>query len=142
MSSGDTRKGFTQANFNSDAFGIVAAEILLISVLVGYWMSSWYVFGGILVGMIIALMIPVINILMLIVMSILWSFVAGILMLAFYYDLDIENNSFSNITSISDIFSYPGCVVVAGLVFVMSVGVHLGSIEYGKDLTDDKDRNI
>ena len=142
MSSGDTRKGFTQANFNSDAFNIVAAEILFISVAVGYAMSSWYVFGGLLVGMIIALMIPVINILMLILMSILWSFVAGILMLAFYYDLDTENNSFSNITSIYDMFSYPGCVVVAGLVFVMSVGAHLGAIEYGKDLTDDKDRNI
>jgi hypothetical protein len=133
MSSGDTRKGFTQARFNDDAFSFVATEVILVSAIAGLAMSNWYVFGGLLIGMLICINIPVINMIMSFSLSLLWSLVVGRL---------LGGEKIEHLSSISELFDYPSSLVVGGLVFLISLGMHVGAIEYGRDLVDSEDRNF
>ena len=58
MTIGNTRKGFTQAQFNDSASSLLMGEIVVISALLGWANSSWYVFGGLFIGLIILFFIP------------------------------------------------------------------------------------
>ena len=44
MSTGNVRKGVTQASFNEEAAGALFVEILLLSSALGYFIGNWYVF--------------------------------------------------------------------------------------------------
>lgn len=133
MSSGDTRKGFTQARFNDDAFAWVATEIFLVSAIAGWETRNWYVFGGLFFGMLICMYIPVINMIMSFSLSLLSGFVVGVL---------LGGEKIMRLSSISELFDYPSSLVVGGLVFLISLGMHVGAIEYGRDLVDSEDRNF
>ena len=73
MSSGDVRKGITQANFNEEAFNIVFWEIIIASGLCGLFFQSWYVFGGIFLGLLVGFFIPGVGIMLAVVFSAGWS---------------------------------------------------------------------
>ena len=79
MSIGNTRKGFTQAQFNDSASSLLMGEIVVISALLGWANSSWYVFGGLFIGLIILFFIPVINIILTIIFSVAWGYILRVL---------------------------------------------------------------
>jgi len=64
MSVGSTRKGVIQAKFNEDASNIIYGEVFIPSSVIGLYYSNWYIFGGMIIGLIVCMFVPVINILM------------------------------------------------------------------------------
>ena len=52
------RKGVTDAKFNEEAFGFLFCEIVTLSIAAGVATSSWWCFGGVLLGLLIVIAIP------------------------------------------------------------------------------------
>ena len=121
MSIGDFRKGTSQASFNEDASGFVFCEIFIIAAVIGYYEGSWYWFGGIVIALIMTLTVPYLNVALAYTMSGLWG------VIAYYAGISL--------------FSQSAGVVIGGLAFLCGLGAHKATIEWAKDITDDKDRN-
>jgi hypothetical protein len=145
MSVGSVRKGITQAKFNEDASSIIHGEILILSVIFGVIFSSWYVFGAMLLGMIICLFIPIINILMGVCFSVLWALISAVIA-SYFQDINLDDVTviwdIFTVIGISTIFSTPASQIVGSLFFLSGLGLHLGAIEWTRDLTDTEDRNL
>jgi hypothetical protein len=145
MSVGSVRKGITQAKFNEDASSIIHGEILILSVIFGVIFSSWYVFGAMLLGMIICLFIPIINILMGVCFSVLWALISAAIA-SYFQDVNLDDVTviwdIFTVIGISTIFSTPASQIVGSLFFLSGLGLHLGAIEWTRDLTDTEDRNL
>ena len=145
MSVGSVRKGITQAKFNEDASTIIHGEILILSVIFGVIFSSWYVFGAMLLGMIICLFIPIINILMGVCFSVLWALISAVIA-SYFQDINLDDVTviwdIFTVIGISTIFSTPASQIVGSLFFLSGLGLHLGAIEWTRDLTDTEDRNL
>jgi hypothetical protein len=146
MSVGFTRKGVTQARFNDDASNFVFAEIGILSGVVGYHYGDWYIFGGMLVGLIICLYIPIINIFMGLGLSVLWGLI-GAAITCFFQDINIQNPT--DIFEFTDIYEYlvvlfstPASQIIGGILFLSSLGMHLATIEWTRDVADSEDRNF
>ncbi len=141
MSVGNTRKGFTQATFNDDASNILIGEILITSIIGGVFFESWYVFGGVLVGLMILFLIPVINIVLAIVFSLSWAIIgAGIVCYCQDINLNLETNI--SIDLVTLLFSTPASQIVGGVLFLSGLGMHMAGIEWVRDVSDNEDRNI
>ena len=110
----NTRAGFTQAQFNDDASSLVIFEILLIAVAFGIGMQSWWRGGGIFLGGMIVMATPVLNILFCLAMTAAWA-VAG-----FHIGEAIGQEGANYVIAI-----------IAGLI---SLGAHLGAIEWAEDI--------
>ncbi len=114
MSIRDTRAGFTQAKFNEDAIGIVGLEIVALAIAVGIGKSSWWWGGGIFLGGMVIINIPVLNILFSLVMTAAWGLVGYV---------------------IGEAIGHEGANWVIGtLAGLVSLGAHLGAIEYAEDI--------
>ena len=154
MSSGNVRKGMTQAKFNEENVNIVYGEIFILSIIVGLFFQSWYVGGGVLFGLIIGLLLPYVSVILALIFSIFWSLLAaGIASLFSGLDIDTSINQsdtnaplFSQIQSFLElIFSLysTGAGLVVGIFALMaSLGIHLSAIEWSKDISDTEERNI
>ena len=161
MSIGNVRKGVTQASFNEEASFVFFAEILLLSSALGYSFGNWYVFGGLLIGLGIAFMIPILNIILALIFALSWGVIGATLGKPFQnlesikdVSIDLILSSFSILTSqvnsiedisidlILSLFSTPASQVVGVILFLSGLGLHLSFIEYERDLTDDEDRNF
>lgn len=121
MGTGNVRKGITQAHFNEQQFGIIAMEIFIIASFAGWYYKDWFVFGGVLIGLIVAMYTPIINILLALILSVGWGgigYFLGILM------------------------SQDAAYVIGGLALLSGLGIHLAAIEWVRDVADTKDRNI
>ena len=110
----NTRAGFTQAQFNDDASSLVIFEVLLIAVAFGIGMQSWWWGGGIFLGGMIVMATPVLNILFCLAMTAAWA-VAG-----FHIGEAIGQEGANYVIAI-----------IAGLI---SLGAHLGAIEWTEDM--------
>ena len=110
----NTRAGFTQAQFNDDASSLVIFEILLIAVAFGIGMQSWWWGGGIFLGGMIVMVTPVLNILFCHAMTAAWT-VAG------YHIGEAIGQDGAN-------------YVIAAIAGLMSLGAHLGAIEWAEDI--------
>ena len=106
--------GFTQAKFNDDASSFVIFEILVIAVAFGIGMQSWWWGGGIFLGGMIVMVTPILNILFCIAMTAAWA-VAG-----FHIGETIDQEGANYVIAI-----------LAGLI---SLGAHLGAIEWAEDM--------
>ena len=161
MSIGNVRKGVTQSSFNEGAANAVIVEIILLSSALGYFFGNWYVFGGLLIGLGIAFMIPILNIILALIFSLSWGIIGSIIGKPFQnlesikdVSIDLILSSFSILTSqiksiedvsidlILSLFSTPASQVLGGFLFLSGLGLHLAFIEYERDLTDDEDRNF
>ena len=154
MPTGNVRKGMTQAKFNEKNVNIVYGEIAILSIIVGYYFQSWYVDGGVLLGLIIGILLPYVSVILAIIFSIFWSLLAaGIASLFSELDLDkIINNLDINASLFSQIQSFfelifslysTGAGLVVGItVLLASLGIHLSAIEWSKDVSDTEERNI
>ena len=140
MSIGNTRKGFTQAQFNDSASSLLMGEIVVISALLGWANSSWYVFGGLFIGLIILFFIPVINIILTIIFSVAWAIIgAGIC--CYFEDVSLSDTSSPGDLFLT-LFSVPSSQVVGAILLLISLGLHFAGIEWIRDLSDPEDRNI
>ena len=110
----NTRAGFTQAKFNHDASSLIIFEILLIAVAFGVGLQSWWWGGGIFLGGMIVMVTPVLNILFCLAMTAAWA-VAGF--------------------NIGEAIGQEGAnYVIAIIAGLISLGAHLGAIEWAEDM--------
>lgn len=121
MSSGNVRKGVSQANFNEQYVGIVYFEIFVISAFVGWYKSSWYYFGGTLICLLTILITPYINLLLAFVLATSWGAIG-------YF--------------VGKLMSQDAAYVIGGILFLSGLGTHLAAIEWTKDVTSTSDRNL
>lgn len=140
MSIASTRKGFTQAKFNEDASNVIFGEIFIISAAIGFYFSSWYIFGGLIIGLIVCMLIPVINIIMGVVLSFLWA-VMGASMICFFQDVNLGDPT-NFLAFLGSVFSTSASQVVGALLFLSGIGLHLGAIEWTRDVGDTDQRNF
>ena len=146
MGVGTTRKGVTQAKFNEDAANFIFFEITLISGVVGYFLSNWYIFGGMLVGLICLMVIPLINIILAIVLSVVWSII-GAGLACFFQDVAFYLPQHPTVLpdvleTLIVLFSIPAAQITGGIMFLSALGLHLGAIEWVRDVGDTEDRNL
>jgi hypothetical protein len=141
MSIGNTRKGFTQATFNEDASNFLIGEILIASIVGGAFFESWYIFGGMLVGLLILFVIPLINIILSIFFSLLWA-VIGAGIVCFYQDINLNLETNISIDLVTVLFSTPASQILGGILFLSGLGMHMAGIEWVRDVSDHEDRNI
>jgi hypothetical protein len=154
MSTGNVRKGVTQAKFNEENVNIVIGEIAILSIAVGLYFQSWYVGGGVLLGLMLGILIPYVSVILAIIFSIFWSLLAaGIASLlsesyinTSIFELDINATLFSQIQSslelIFSLYSTGAGLVVGIIALLASLGIHLSAIEWSKDISDTEDRNF
>ena len=140
MSVRSTRKGFTQAKFNDDAVNIIIGEIFILSCAAGFYYSSWYVFGGMVIGLMVCMYVPVINIIMGLGLSFLWA-ITGATVVCFFQDVQISDIS-DFIGFLTTVFSTPASQVIGGILFLSGLGAHLGAIEWARDVGDSDERNL
>jgi hypothetical protein len=140
MAVGSVRKGVTQAKFNKDASNIIYGEIIILSGVVGYYYSDWYIFGGMLIGLMICMLIPVINVLLGLCLSVLWALI-GAAIACFFQDINIQH-PIDIFEFLGRLFSTPASQIIGGILFLSGLGLHLGTIEWAKDVTDPEDRNF
>lgn len=112
---GEVRKGVTQAKFNDSAIGVIGAELIIVSIVLGVLTHSWIVFGISLVGLIICFQIRKIAIILSVILSIGWGFTAW---------------------AIGDFFgiSTTGLIVISIIAALCGGGYHMASMEYIEDL--------
>ena len=66
----DVRKGVSQAALNEKGYVSLGTQILAISIGLGIWFSSWWVFGGTFLGLLTLILIKPIAIILAFVMGI------------------------------------------------------------------------
>lgn len=116
MSDINVRKGVTNARFNEKNSGIFFVEIAIVAIIAGYAYKSWWVFGGVLLGLIIGLVIPGVAIFVAIGFSIAWGFIGY---------------------AIGSWFSGQAAIVLAIIGFLAGLGLHLSAIEWAQDIASD-----
>ena len=139
MGVGSVRKGFTQATFNDGAVNVIIGEIFILSCAAGFYYGSWYVFGGMLIGLMVCMYIPVINIIMGVVLSCLWA-ITGATVVGTFEKMSISDFNFIEFVIMA--FSTPASQVVGGILFLSGLGFHLAAIEWTRDIGVSEDRNF
>lgn len=109
----DVRKGITQAKFNEDASNWLFFEIFFISIVFGFIFKSWWVFGGLLFGMMGLLLFRKIAVIFMVVLTIFWAFVG--FMIGMQWGLGAS-------------------VVLAILALLITGGFHIGALEWIDDI--------
>lgn len=114
MSASDVRKGFTNARFNEKNSNILFLEILLIAVAAGVEFESWWVFGGTLLALSVALYIRAVAIPFMVILSVFWGL--------FGYSIGVAADSIA------------ASVVLGIIAFLMGIGVHFSALQWAKDI--------
>lgn len=110
-----TRRGLTNARFNEENSNIFLGEIVVIAIAVGLWAHSWWAFGGALLGLFLALRVPVLALILVVLLSAGWGFIGW---------------------AIGTMFANLGAqVVLATLAFVAGLGAHLSGLEWVQDIS-------
>jgi hypothetical protein len=112
--SNEVRKGITQARFNEDASNMLFGEIFLVSIVCGFYWSSWWVFGLISIGLVISLMIKPLAIILAILLSIGWAIIG--------YGIGVFFDSSS------------GSIVLAILGLLAGLGAHISALTWVEDI--------
>ena len=114
MNENDVRKGIVNARFNEENSGILALEIVIISIVSGLVMQSWWWAGGMLFGLFIALLIKPLAYILMISLSLCWG-AAGFLL--------------------GYLIGSTGAMVVLSLMGLFSgLGAHFSALQYYQDL--------
>ncbi len=116
MSHKDTRKGFTQANFNESNSSILYFEILIIAILSGLAFQSWWVFGGVILGLPIMLGFRVLALVLCVLLSLVWGAIG------FGIGAVIGGGSMS------------ASIVIGILGILAGLGTHLSALEWTEDI--------
>lgn len=114
MSYEDVRKGVTNAKFNEENSNILFGEITILSIFLGVFFKSWWIFGLVFLGCIIALRFERIALFMCIGFSIVWGVIGY---------------------GIGTLFDSIGASVVLGIIGLLSgLGANLRALEWVKDI--------
>ncbi|MEW9570163.1 zinc-ribbon domain-containing protein [Rhodanobacter sp. Si-c] len=108
------RKGMTQAKFNEENSGIMVGEIMLISIATGMATTSWWWFGGLFLGLVVAMNIKPLAKLLAFVLSLGWGLVGYGIGVIFH--------------------SQPASIVLGLLGFMCGLGLHLSAIQWFRDI--------
>ncbi len=73
MDSDNVHRGVLGAIYEYRNRNIIGGEILILAVLFGVYFSSWWVFGGILIGGVLMLFIRILSILLCAVLTLAWG---------------------------------------------------------------------
>lgn len=119
---GSIRKGIVQAAWNTKAIKKFYDEAALICILVAVFTWSWFWTAAVIIFMSVVLLIPVLNIVYSVTVSLIYAIVVG--------------------GAMGYIFSAEAGWVCAFMSFIVSIGYHIAAIEYARDLTDPHDRNF
>ena len=110
------RKGMTNAKFNEEASNFLIWQISAISIFLGIYLSSWIIFGAVLVGLIIALQFKELALIICILLSI------GAAVTGYFIGFLFE--------------SIPASIIIAILFFMSSLGYNLAGLQWANDLGD------
>ena len=114
MSENDVRKGIVNARFNEENSGILALELVVISIVAGLVLQSWWWAGGMLFGLFIALQIKPLAWFLMIFLSLCWGG-AGF--------------------ALGCLIGSTGAMVVLSLVgLFLGLGAHFSALRYFQDL--------
>ena len=114
MSIRNIRAGNSQSRYNDSAVSFFYFELIVLAIAVGIGMSSWYWGGGVFLGGIIIISIPIINIFFSLLMTSVWGIIG--------YQIGEEiGQEGANLV----------IAIIAGLI---SLGAHLGAIEWVQDI--------
>ncbi|MGD9472801.1 MAG: hypothetical protein AB7G24_07205 [Novosphingobium sp.] len=116
MDHNHVRKGVTNASFNEDNSEILFGQVALLSVACGVYYSSWWVGGGVLFALFIALAIEPLSYLIVFLLSVGWG-VAG-------YLLGVTINASG------------APYVLAAIGFLMGLGVNMSGLQWAQDIGD------
>jgi hypothetical protein len=119
MSTGDVRRGITQARYNEEQANAFYKEVLFLSIISGVFLQSWFVFLGALIFLLVGIHVPLLGTIIIWGLSLAWG-VGGY--------------------ALGSIFNDEASIVLGIIAFVCSLGVHYSAKEYGADLSDTRDR--
>lgn len=69
------RKGVLNAMYDYKNRNIVGTEILIIAIVCGVYFSSWWIFGGVLVGLILMFAVRILSFLLCAILTLGWGFI-------------------------------------------------------------------
>jgi hypothetical protein len=79
MSIDDVRKGVTNAHFNASNANFLFGQIILLAIAGGLYSESWWVFGAILISLIIFLRVKILALIVVFSLSAGWGFAGYII---------------------------------------------------------------
>lgn len=109
------RAAVSQAKLNESLSTPFIIQIIIIAIALGVYQESWIVFFGTLIGLIIAIQIPVLGKILALILAILIGYFSYIFGAAIWGD----NAGY----------------VIGGIAFFTSLGVNLSGIDYLKDVS-------
>lgn len=119
MSTGDVRRGITQAKFNEEQATTFYKEVLVLSIVAGVFLQSWFVFLGALIFLFVGIHVPVLGTMIIWGLSLGWG-IGGY--------------------ALGSIFTEEASIVLGILAFIAGLGTHYSAREYSADLSDGRDR--
>ncbi len=119
MSYKDVRRGHTQAEFNDTASNWLFFEVLFLAVAAGLTTSSWWVFGGCILGMLIMTWVRKLAIVLVIILTLLWTVIAFAVGLNFW--------------------GWGAALVLGVLALLITAGLHMGALEWMDDVSYKED---
>lgn len=114
MSYKDVRRGNTQAEFNDTASNWLFFEVLFISVAVGLTTQSWWIFGGVLFGMLIMTWVRKLAIVLTVILTLLWTTIGFAIGFGFW--------------------GWGAGLVLGILALLITAGLHASAIEWIDDM--------
>ena len=119
MSTGDVRRGITQARYNEEQANTFYKEVFILSIIAGVFLQSWFVFLGALIFLFIGIHVPILGTMIIWGLSLAWG-VGGY--------------------AFGSIFNEEASIVLGILAFLAGLATHYSAKEYSADLSDTRDR--
>ena len=113
----DVRIANTQADWNKENSDALPLQIFIIAVIMGFAYKSWWIGGGVLIGLNILLLIPYIGQVVCVILSLLYAYIGYLLGERF--------------------FSSEAGWVIAIFVGLGSLGINLSSRQWLRDVLED-----
>ena len=114
MDSNEVRAGSTKAKFNEQNSSVLIFEIIIISISVGLYYSSWIYFGVVFFGLLVFSVIKPLATILSIVLSALWGLIGYV---------------------IGSHFSHHAAIVLAVIGFLAGIGAHLSAMQWVSDIS-------
>jgi hypothetical protein len=70
----DIRAGVSQAKVNEDLAGGMSAQFLILAIVAGLASESWWVFGGVFLGLPVAMLVPGLGTLLVVALTAGWGY--------------------------------------------------------------------
>ncbi len=119
MSTGDVRRGITQAMYNQEQATTFYTEVFILSIVAGVFLQSWFVFLGASMFLFLGIHVPILGTIIIWGLSLGWG-IGGF--------------------ALGSIFNDDAAIVLGILAFIAGLGTHYSAKEYAADLSDGRDR--